>query len=43
MLSGEMRQAGIIALEKLIDRLEENHTNAWLLAEDFKDSGLKWI
>jgi len=31
-----MRQAGIIALEKLIDRLEEDHTNAWLLAEDLQ-------
>jgi threonine aldolase len=39
MLGGQMRQAGIIAapgiiaLEKMIDRLEEDHVNARLLAE----------
>ena len=48
MLGGGMRQAGIIAapgiiaLEKMIDRLEEDHRNARLLAEGLaKIDGLK--
>jgi len=32
MLGGGMRQAGI-ALEKMVDRLREDHANAHLLAE----------
>jgi len=43
MFGGGMRQAGIIAapgivaLEKMIDRLEEDHKNARMLAEGLKD------
>ncbi len=43
VLGGGMRQAGIIAapgivaLEKMIDRLEEDHRNAKLLAEEIAD------
>jgi len=39
MLGGNMRQAGIVAaaglvaLEQMTDRLDEDHTNAWLLAQ----------
>ncbi len=45
MLGGGMRQAGIIAapgivaLEEMIDRLEEDHRNARLLAEGLHDRG----
>jgi threonine aldolase len=48
MLGGGMRQAGIIAapgiiaLEKMVDRLEEDHRNAKLLAEGLsKIDGIK--
>jgi threonine aldolase len=46
MLGGGMRQAGIIAapgvvaLEKMVDRLGEDHTNAHLLADGLHDLGL---
>jgi threonine aldolase len=47
MVGGGMRQAGImaaagiVALEKMIDRLEEDHENARLLAEGLRDMGFK--
>ena len=47
MLGGGMRQAGIIAapgiiaLTKMVDRLEEDHENARLLAEGLRDLGIK--
>lgn len=47
MVGGGMRQAGImaaagiVALEKMIDRLEEDHQNAKLLAEELANLGFK--
>jgi threonine aldolase len=47
MLGGGMRQAGIIAapaiiaITKMVDRLEEDHKNAKILAQGLKDLGLK--
>lgn len=47
MMGGGMRQAGviaapgIIALTKMVDRLEEDHENARLLAEGLRDMGIK--
>jgi len=47
MLGGGMRQAGIIAapgliaLTKMVDRLEEDHRNAKLLAEGLRKLGIK--
>ncbi len=47
MVGGGMRQAGImaaagiVALDKMIDRLEEDHANARLLAEGLRDMGFK--
>ncbi len=47
MVGGGMRQAGmmaaagIVALEKMINRLEEDHANARLLAEGLRDMGFK--
>lgn len=47
MLGGGMRQAGlmaaagIIGLEKMIDRLKEDHNNAHILAEGLVEAGIK--
>ena len=47
MLGGGMRQggvmaaAGIVALEKMIDRLEEDHKNARILADGIIEAGMK--
>jgi threonine aldolase len=47
MLGGGMRQAGIIAapaiiaITKMVDRLEEDHKNAKILAQGLEDLGLK--
>ncbi|HZK12139.1 MAG TPA: GntG family PLP-dependent aldolase [Atribacterota bacterium] len=47
MLGGGMRQAGlmaaagIIGLEKMIDRLKEDHDNARILAEGLVEAGMK--
>jgi threonine aldolase len=47
MVGGGMRQAGImaaagiVALETMVDRLEEDHANARLLAERLRDAGFK--
>jgi threonine aldolase len=47
MVGGGMRQAGImaaagiVALERMIDRLEEDHANARMLAEGLRDMGFK--
>lgn len=47
MVGGGMRQAGImaaagiVALEKMVGRLEEDHANARLLAERLRDLGFK--
>jgi threonine aldolase len=49
MVGGGMRQAGIMAaagvfaLENMIERLEEDHVNARLLAEGLRDSGFKIV
>jgi threonine aldolase len=37
--AGIMAAAGIVALEKMIDRLEEDHANARLLADGLRDMG----
>ena len=47
MLGGGMRQAGvmaaagIVALEEMIDRLQEDHENASILAQGLLDAGMK--